>query len=601
MNKIITKLAVAASLAGVCLGTSSCGDELDQYPIDNPSFGSFWNDQTVFTTNIYALSNMFRNNYVGNITFWAGELRAGTLDINLINGSGALNENYINNIYDAAHAQFSTFGGYYGFIAGLNELIYESERAEESVLPTNVKNGLLGMAYGWRAFCYFQMYRMYGGVPLRTVPEVILGETNSEALMMARSTAQETLDFIKADIDRSLEGFNNTTWKLNNKTAYYWNKATTEMLAGEVYLWSAKVATGDHQLGGAADVEKAKGFFENVVNNYGFQLVDNFASVFTTPLNKEAIYSICYSSLDDKAQNTHIQNQMLWSKFAGAGTDAWSKQDATGLGVRTDGAVSKFQYYTTSGTQPNNGSTQYTAWTNLNPSPNRYMYKNAMYFQYDPEDTRVNMWFPQWEVLESEAKMTYFPNFDPTKRTMIGSFVLKYMPSIVAGWANTYVFNTDVAIYRLPLAYLYLAEVANYQGRTDDVEKYINMVRKRAYGDNWDEELFAYKAGSFRENENAILREKDKEFLMEGQRWWDIRRLTSVKDGSQTDHFVFQPESCAGYGLDPVACSWYKDGKGNAIETATPVLPTNEEYKLLWPIDVTLLGSDKKIEQNPGY
>ena len=88
---------------------------------------------------------------------------------------------------------------------------------------------------------------------------------------------------------------------------------------------------------------------------------------------------------------------------------------------------------------------------------------------------------------------------------------------------------------------------------------------------------------------------------MEGQRWWDLRRLTAVKGGSQTDHFVFQPESCIGFGLDPVSNPWMIENTNVAIATVTPLLSPSEEYKLLWPIDDTLLASDPEIKQNPGY
>ena len=231
------------------------------------------------------------------------------------------------------------------------------------------------------------------------------------------------------------------------------------------------------------------------------------------------------------------------------------------------------------------------------------MYKNAMYFQIDDQDQRKEMYFPQWAVTDEEEgkNITYIENFDPTTHTMMGSFMNKYRPTIVSEWSQSYIWNNDIAIYRLPLAYMYLAEIANYEGNNADVVKYINLVRQRAYGSNWDVAKYGYTAGSFRENENAILREKDKEFLMEGQRWWDLRRLTAVKGGSQTDHFVFQPESCAGYGLNTAANPWMVDASGQAVQTSVPVLNTSEVHKLLWPIDATLLGSDPEIKQNPGY
>ena len=69
------------------------------------------------------------------------------------------------------------------------------------------------------------------------------------------------------------------------------------------------------------------------------------------------------------------------------------------------------------------------------------------------------------------------------------------------------------------------------EGDNASVEKYINLVRKRAYAKNWDENVYAYKAADFTQNELAILHEKDKEFVQEGQRWCDVLLLTLTKGG----------------------------------------------------------------------
>ncbi len=601
MNKIFNKFAAVAAVSALVLGASSCADVLDLKPIDWPASGMYWKSQKEFQINIFANSNMVRDR-TPDVLFWAGELRSGSFTTDLINASGALNVDYIANSYDVSHAQFSTFGGWYGLVANVNELIKQANLAGEDIFTDNVRNGILGIAHGWRAYAYFQMYRMYGGVPLRLEPEVQEGETDPTKLYKARATAEETLAQIKSDIAKSLDCFNNTTWipSSNADKDYYWTKAATEMLAGEVYLWSGKVTTEDHQAN-AADVTTAKGYFENVINNYGFSLVKDFFSIWTTPHNSEFIYSICYSNQQDGATFSSYQAQMVNSQAGGNyATDGWTNIAANGLGVRKDGAVSWYNRYTTATGQ---AGALYTIWNNWAPSPNRYMYKNAMYYQFDDNDIRKDIFWGVWEISDYERDMDirYIPNFDPTTHKMLGSFSMKFKPDLIPSWSKNYIWNNDQAIYRLPLAYLYLAEIANYEGDNAGVVKYINMVRERAYGDNWDEATYGYKAGSFRENEYAILLEKNKEFVMEGQRWWDLRRLTAVKGGSQTDHFVFQPESCIGFGLDPIANPWMVEGNGVPIETATPLLSTSEEYKLLWPINAALLASDPLIKQNPGY
>ena len=166
MKNIFSKLAVAA-VVGTGLTLGSCADELDLVNPNGFDASSFWVDQSLYEGNPIALANFFRSQ-TPNITFWAGELRAGSLSLNLINGSGVVNAEYIENLYDEAHTQYTVFGGYYGMVALLNQLIYQCN-TQDGVITDNVKEGLLGLAKGWRAFCYFQMYKMYGGVPLRTI------------------------------------------------------------------------------------------------------------------------------------------------------------------------------------------------------------------------------------------------------------------------------------------------------------------------------------------------------------------------------------------------------------------------------------------------
>ncbi|MCD8181961.1 MAG: RagB/SusD family nutrient uptake outer membrane protein [Bacteroides sp.] len=144
------KKYIKSLIAGVLIGTgflsTSCNSELELTPEDYFSAYSFWGSRTEFEGFISAVSNQFRENYPANILFYAGELRAGTLELTTIDGSGILNSDYIQNIYSESKCQFDTFGKYYGFIGNLNELIYRCDNT--TILTDEVKNGLLAIAYG---------------------------------------------------------------------------------------------------------------------------------------------------------------------------------------------------------------------------------------------------------------------------------------------------------------------------------------------------------------------------------------------------------------------------------------------------------------------
>ena len=88
-----------------------------------------------------------------------------------------------------------------------------------------------------------------------------------------------------------------------------------------------------------------------------------------------------------------------------------------------------------------------------------------------------------------------------------------------------------------------------------------------------------YKASDFLTNELAILHEKDKEFVQEGQRWWDLCRMKNAKDGIP---LVFCNEGDI-------------EGKRAVLNQET------EAYKVLWPLDNEILNNDSALEQTPGY
>ena len=80
--------------------------------------------------------------------------------------------------------------------------------------------------------------------------------------------------------------------------------------------------------------------------------------------------------------------------------------------------------------------------------------------------------------------------------------------------------------------------------------------------------------GSFASNEIAIFEERGKEFVAEGKRWYDLRRMQDATG----EPLVFRRD------LPLIG-----------------VLDKAQEYKLLWPIDRGTLNADPTLVQNPSY
>lgn len=532
-NTLLHILLVTVA-GGIC---SSCADKLDLAPIDYYGSGSYWKTEAHVIGYMDGIHKHLRDAAFQHTFLW-GEARGG----NLIaagasaDGMGMLYGDIKLQNFDEAHTGVTKFGDIFGRLTNIN--LFITRVTEADYMEEAKKNYYLGQAYGLRAFYYFDLYRTYGGVPLRLTADVVEGVIDPNKLYMERATPKEVMAQIKIDLDKSMEYFgDNNSFDPNNRknNKAYWSKAATECLMGEVYLWISKVTTGD-DAANESNLATAKTHLLNVVNNYGLGLMDNFADVFEAKSNKgnkEIIFAIRY--LEGEATNSN--NIFTYAMQTGSTKDNYKENGEKFLDALNIG---------------NTGSQQLE-------------YKRELYNSFDENDSRKDATF-----------IASYNKDDDGVLTLRGTHVCKNIGYVNNQGARIYC--GDYIIYRLPLVYLMLAEIENMQG--GDVAHYINLVRQRAYGKEvWNEDMYGYKNSDFTTNELAILHEKDKEFVQEGQRWWDIRRMTLTKGGK---HLVFCKEG--------------------SIGTDQPTLnEATESHKVLWPVDITLLSNDPLIYQTPGY
>lgn len=521
------------SIAGAfLLGFASC-DTLDLAPVDYAAAGSFWQTEAQVTTFMNGLHSNLRSDQDYQYLFNLGELRGGamrngtsTIGTSLNSSSVVRNDIRTNNTY-------SNWCGYYSRILQVNHFIDEVENGC-TFLSAAQKNSYLAKAYGIRAHYYFMLYRTYGGVPMEKDLKVMEGSIDLVSLYMERSSAEEILSFIKSDIQASETAFNASSESFNK---YYWSKYATQFLKAQVYLWSAKVSTNDykqaHTATGKADLEIAESALQSIISSNQFSLLDNYADNFDyskKAANKESIFSLYF----DRNEATNWGANFLYtpSLIVGSFYDPQGELMTDVLQLNTAGIV-------------------------------RYEWKESFIKSYDLEDTRRAATF-----------LEYYADKD---LTTFGSSMVKLQGHYADGSRH---FDTDVVMMRYADVLLMMAEVQN--GLTGECASWINQVRERAYGDNWSEDL-AYVDGSYAENELAILHERDKEFVCEGKRWFDVIRMHD----SNKEPLVFS------------ATAAYPETLGGE---ALPILnKATEQHKLLWSIDTGVLNGDPKIKQTWGY
>ena len=92
----------------------------------------------------------------------------------------------------------------YGRIRNINDCI---KGIQGGSIPEEDKEVLLGQVYFFRAWCYYNLVKWYGGVPLIT--EVL---EPVESSFTPRSTTKETIDFILDDLDRAASMLEGKVW-----------------------------------------------------------------------------------------------------------------------------------------------------------------------------------------------------------------------------------------------------------------------------------------------------------------------------------------------------------------------------------------------------
>lgn len=454
---------------------TACDSLLDFEPQDNFGGTNFWQKKEQVQSYIVGLHNQVRAKAWNYYKF--GEERGGWLKYGTSSSDIDMEDLQIKTqALTEQNANTESWDGFYDPIMQINELIYKLEK-EIDFLSKEDADYFLGQAYGLRAFMYFHLYRTYGGVPVVTEPKVVNGVNNPKDLYVARSTPAATLAFIKADIDKSVSCFEKDNFTIQAKRTI-WGKAASYMLQAEVYLWGAKVATGDYTPD-AKDLEVADKALDAVVACPSYSLSQPYDKLFLfeNKGNDEIIWALNYG--ENEETNFYYKftyNNMFYNRFY----DKDGNLLTDPLDLRNSGVQ-------------------------------RHEYKYELFVLYDDADVRKRTNF-----------LDFYDAADPAEATLKGVIFRKFMGMINAGGKRLFV--DDIPVYRYADALLMKAEIANAQGQ--DPSSYMNEIRRRAYGDGYPPFISKSKV----ENEKAIYIERLKEFAGEGKSWYDARRMYGVGD-----------------------------------------------------------------------
>lgn len=493
--------------------TASC-NALDLGPEDHYSINNYWNSPEQCERFMIGLH--FRLRERAEQLLVMGELRGGMLNTSSVTstGEGAYYIEAVNNNLSEANPGLKNWGNFYMDIYQINHAIDKMTNAC-AFLDDRTRCTYLGQLYGLRAFYYFHMLRTWGGVPLCDKPDVLMtGEIAK--LSKERATEQQTWQFVRDDVERSCRMYESLGFEQFKNKNCYWNKAASYCLKAEVCLWGAQVKPlkGSAVLSPAPEEELAAARDALLAVEPLYSPNPRFADAFS-PTNKDANRETIFALRFKLGEKTNYYQNFTYNV---ATITKYLDRDGNKLG-------NVF---------------------NIGSGAMRFEYSQACYDNFDADDARREATFMQFYLKDNDE------NIYPAGRALC-----KFLGEVDNGKTQ---FTNDVPIYRYTDVALMLAEVNNCLNVPAGVKRWIEAVRTRAYGAM---KMPAFTYTTEESAGEAILAERTREFIAEGKRWYDVRRLL---------------------------------GGRHALE-----LVRGDELKLVWPIDAGVLSKDSKVQQNEGY
>ncbi len=423
---------------------------------------------------------------------------------------GAIAENDVTDFGTALNATNN-----YGKIRTINTFIADLEK--DNLMDKGAKSRLIAQAIFFRAWRYFELVKLYGGVPMITIPQNAVGTEAINAAFVPRNTTTECFKQMSADLDSAVK-YLPSTWIT---PAANWGRVTkgaAAALKGRILLYAASPQFNPTNQASkwqaAYDANKAA---FDILTASGAKLITDYGKIWFTEVgNTEAVFVTGYNTSvgDQQKRNSgwEAANRPRYSTVSGGGSNipSWDLVKA------------------------------YPMKDGKKPGESKYTYSDLLFFKdRDPRFEKTIAYngctWPMSNVPNNRL-WTYLAAGKSVENGGVnisntGFYCRKALQtSDVAGStldpSNTIFSGTDWIEIRFGEVMLNYAEAAAAVGKLDEAYTQVINVRKRAGIEAGSDNLYGLKANmSSAEMMKAILDERQVEFAFEGKRFWDLRRL----------------------------------------------------------------------------
>lgn len=460
----------------VCL-LSNCEDVLDKTNLGAVSEDAVWNDVDLATAYVYEI-------YDDNLPGWDRGIsdRSDESDEGDAYMYGQLTENSVNSWP-------------YGNIRNINILL---ANIDGGIMDEEDKSRLKGEALFFRAWSYFQMARLYGGVPLILEPQQL-----TDNLFVERTPTSVVMDQVIADLDNAIQYLPMIEASSGDNTGRV-HKGTAMAFKGRVLLYYASPqfdpdqnAAGRWQA--AYDVNKAA---KDQLMTDGYGLYDNFETLWFNEMNKEVILVRRYeypNKIDDSHWSAASRPLDVSQGAAGANqpvlemVDAFPMKDGRAINDPNSAYPYDPDYF----------------WQNRDPRFDATIVYNGSIWELNGETGRI-----QWTFVGSESN-------SPTETGFYNRKAVDESFDANLAYNNA----TDYIELRFAEVLLNLAEAANKVNQISEAYDALTAIRARAGIEPGTDNLYGLDAGMTQDQmHEAIMLERKIELAFEGKRHWDLRR-----------------------------------------------------------------------------